>query len=107
MIAFDADILTEILSGNPELSQRASLIPVNEQTVPIVVIEEILRGRLNSIRQAEAAKSKLRIVPLTQLPVTGRLSVAPVVTVPRSETCAKLLASTSSTPWKAASTIAF
>jgi tRNA(fMet)-specific endonuclease VapC len=61
MIAFDADVLTEILAGHPALSQRAAQISVHEQTVPIVVIEEILRGRLNSVRQAEAAKSKISL----------------------------------------------
>jgi len=29
--------------------------------VPIVVVEEILRGRLNVVRQAEAGKARVRI----------------------------------------------
>jgi predicted nucleic acid-binding protein len=57
MIAFDADVLTEILAGNAALASRAASIPRHEQGVPIVVIEEIVRGRLNSIRQAEAGRS--------------------------------------------------
>jgi tRNA(fMet)-specific endonuclease VapC len=61
MMAFDADVLTEILAGHPQFSQRAAQIPVDEQSVPIVVIEEIVRGRLNSIRQAEAARSKVSL----------------------------------------------
>lgn len=61
MIAFDADVLSDILQGSPALSQRAAQIPVQEQTVPIIVVEEILRGRLNSIRQAEAGKGKLTV----------------------------------------------
>lgn len=61
MIAFDADVLTEILAGHPGLTQRAALVPAHEQSVPIIVVEEILRGRLNGIRSAEAAKSKLTI----------------------------------------------
>jgi tRNA(fMet)-specific endonuclease VapC len=61
MIAFDADVLTEILAGQSVYSERAARIPVHEQAVPIIVVEEILRGRLNSIRQAEAAKSRLTI----------------------------------------------
>jgi tRNA(fMet)-specific endonuclease VapC len=61
MIAFDADILTDILAGHAGYYQRAALIPANEQAVPVVVIEEILRGRLNSIRQAEAAKSRVSL----------------------------------------------
>ena len=61
MIAFDADVLSDILRGDQVLSERASRIPVAEQSVPVVVVEEILRGRLNSIRQAEGDKGKLRI----------------------------------------------
>lgn len=61
MIAFDADVLSDIWSGDPELTRRAAEIPVYEQGVPVVVVEEMLRGRLNSIRQAEAGKSKLSI----------------------------------------------
>ena len=51
MIAFDADVLSDILAGRA-LAERAAQIPSHEQAVPIVVVEEIVRGRLNSIRQA-------------------------------------------------------
>ena len=61
MFAFDADVLTEILAGNAAVTPRAAVIPPHEQAVPIVVIEEIIRGRLNSIRQAEAGKTKIAI----------------------------------------------
>ncbi len=61
MIAFDTDVLTEILLGNAIFVKRASVIPVSHQSVPIIVIEEIMRGRLNIIRQTEAHKSKLNI----------------------------------------------
>lgn len=61
MIAFDADVLSEILQGHEALSQRASLIPPDKQSVPVVVVEELLRGRLNSMRHAEAGKGKLSV----------------------------------------------
>src|SRR5712692_2154075 len=61
MKAFDTDILTEILAGNPAYAERIAKVPVAEQAVPIVAIEEILRGRLNAIRQAEAAKARITI----------------------------------------------
>jgi tRNA(fMet)-specific endonuclease VapC len=61
MIAFDADVLTEILAGHVPFVERAAKIPVHEQAVPIIVIEEMLRGCLNSIRQAEAGKANLSI----------------------------------------------
>ena len=61
MKAFDTDILTQILRGNPVFSERVAKIPVVEQSLPIVVTEEALRGRLNTIRQAEAGKAKITI----------------------------------------------
>ena len=61
MIAYDTDILTEILLGNTTFATRASKISVYQQAVPIIVIEEIVRGRLNIIRQAEAGKSKVSL----------------------------------------------
>ena len=51
MIAFDTDVLTEILPGNAAFVARATAIPMREQAVPVIVIEEIMRGRLNVIRQ--------------------------------------------------------
>lgn len=59
MIAFDTNVLTEILLGNDAIVVRAAAIPVHEQAVPVIVIEEIIRGRLNVIRQAEAGKAKI------------------------------------------------
>jgi tRNA(fMet)-specific endonuclease VapC len=61
MKAFDTDILTEILAGNPAYAERVAEVPVVEQAVPIVAVEEIVRGRLNVIRQAEAAKARITI----------------------------------------------
>jgi tRNA(fMet)-specific endonuclease VapC len=61
MKAFDTDIVTEILTGNPAYAERINQVPLAEQTVPIVAIEEILRGRLNAIRQAEAGKARITI----------------------------------------------
>ncbi len=61
MIAFDTDILTGILMGRTAFVERASRIAVDQQAVPVIVIEEIMRGRLNVIRRAEAGKSKVAI----------------------------------------------
>jgi len=51
-----------ILQGNASFVQRAAAIPVREQAVPAIVIEEIMRGRLNAIRQAEAGRGNIEIV---------------------------------------------
>ena len=61
MKAFDTDILTEILAGNPAYAERIAKVPLGEQAAPIVAVEEIIRGRLNAIRQAEAAKARITI----------------------------------------------
>ena len=61
MIVFDNDVTTEILKGNPIFVQRASTIPLADQAVPIIVVEETMRGRLNMIRQAEAGKASISI----------------------------------------------
>jgi len=67
MKAFDTDILTEILAGNPAYAERIANVPLDEQSAPIVAIEEVLRGRLNKIRQAEAGKARVTIERAYQL----------------------------------------
>lgn len=61
MNAFDTDVFSEILLGNAEYVSRLSSIPPDQQAIPIIVAEEILRGRLNVIRQAEADKSRISV----------------------------------------------
>jgi predicted nucleic acid-binding protein len=61
MIAFDTDVLTEILLGNAIFAQRASAIPLAEQSLPVVVIEEIMRGRLNPNPTIKGEKKKLEM----------------------------------------------
>jgi tRNA(fMet)-specific endonuclease VapC len=67
MIAFDTDVLTEILLGNAAFVARATAIPMGEQAVPVIVIEEIMRGRLNVIRQAEAGRADASITRAYEL----------------------------------------
>jgi predicted nucleic acid-binding protein len=59
MIAFDTDVLTEVLLGNTAYVGRAAAIPLYEQAVPVIVVEEIMRGRLTMIRQAEAGRANI------------------------------------------------
>ena len=59
MIAFDTDVLTEILLGNDVFVERSAAISDHDQAVPVVVVEEMIRGRLHTIRQAEAGKSRI------------------------------------------------
>jgi predicted nucleic acid-binding protein len=61
MKAFDTDILTEILTGNPDYAQRIATLPLDEQAAPIVAVEEIIRGRLHVIRQGPIAVGRRSI----------------------------------------------
>ncbi len=67
MKAFDTDILTEILQGNPAYQARVDQLSIDEQSSPIIAIEELLRGRLNAIRHAEAGKGRISISRAYQL----------------------------------------
>src|SRR5207253_5338782 len=53
--------LTEILTGNPAYAERIENVPLEDQSASVVAIEEILRGRLNVIRQAQAGKARVSI----------------------------------------------
>lgn len=61
MSALDNDIFTDFLYGDPVILARLEGIPPSEQFLPIVVVEETLRGRLNGIRQAEMGKGKISL----------------------------------------------
>ena len=67
MIAFDTDVLTEILLGDAAFVARAAALPLHEQAVPVIVIEEIMRGRLNIIRQAEAGRTNISLARAYEL----------------------------------------
>ena len=61
MNAFDTDVFSQILLGSRAFVSRLLAIPPDQQAIPVVVAEEILRGRLSAIRQAEAGKSRISI----------------------------------------------
>lgn len=61
MKAFDTDVWTLLAAGDPACLQRAALIPPDEQAISVVVAEQLLRGRLNIVRQAQAGKIKASI----------------------------------------------
>ena len=62
MIAFDTDILTLIMEEDSDMVARSARLDPDEFALPIVVVEECLRGRLNLIRQAESRRSKTTLV---------------------------------------------
>lgn len=58
MTAFDTDILSDLFYDVATVVARLAAVPAAEQYVPVVVAEEVLRGRLDAIRQAQAGNSK-------------------------------------------------
>ena len=61
MRAFDTDVLSGIMRGYESFLNKLSDIPAQDQVVPIIVIEEIIRGRLNIIRRAESGSATLSL----------------------------------------------
>jgi tRNA(fMet)-specific endonuclease VapC len=59
--AYDTDVLSEILLGTAAYTQRLSLIPEADRVIPVVALEEVLRGRLDAIRRAQAGRIKLTL----------------------------------------------
>ncbi len=58
MKAFDFDVLTLVYQGDAHCVVKATQIPAVDRCVPIVVADQVLRGRLHSVRLAEAGKAK-------------------------------------------------
>ncbi|MEN6450214.1 MAG: type II toxin-antitoxin system VapC family toxin [Thermoguttaceae bacterium] len=56
MTVFDTDVFVEILMGNARFVERAAAVPVEQQAISVVTVEEILRGRLHAVRKAEASR---------------------------------------------------
>jgi predicted nucleic acid-binding protein len=67
VIAYDTDVRVELLKGHPTYAAKARAISKEKRFVPIVVVEEIQRGRLNSIRQAETGKGGISLVRAYEL----------------------------------------
>lgn len=67
MIVFDTDVLVEILKGNPRYVDRARQHVDTAQAVPVIVIEEIYRGRLSAIRRAESGQGAVGVVRAYEL----------------------------------------
>lgn len=67
MTAFDTDVISEVSFGNVAFVARARTIPVNDQALPVPVVEELVRGRLNQIRQAESGQRHVDLVRAYEL----------------------------------------
>ncbi|MCZ2340305.1 MAG: type II toxin-antitoxin system VapC family toxin [Bacteroidales bacterium] len=54
MTAFDSDVLSDLFLRQPRVVAQLTTVAALDQYVPIVVAEEILRGRLHAIRKAQS-----------------------------------------------------
>jgi tRNA(fMet)-specific endonuclease VapC len=61
LIALDTDIFTEVLYGDPAMVARLAAVPIREQSLPIIVLEEVIRGRFSVIRQAESGRGRVTL----------------------------------------------
>ncbi len=61
MTVFDTDLLSDILARRAAVLARADAIPREEQAVPVVAAEEVVRGRLDAVRQASAGRGNLTL----------------------------------------------
>ncbi len=59
MTILDTDLFTDLMNEVPAVVERAAAIPREEQAIAVVTADEVIRGQLNSIRQAESGRSKL------------------------------------------------
>jgi tRNA(fMet)-specific endonuclease VapC len=61
MTAFDSDILSDVLYQDPAYVRRFGQIPQADRCLPVVAVEEALRGRLDGIRRAQAGRIRLTL----------------------------------------------
>jgi len=62
MTIFDTDVLSEILRGNTSIIRRATVVPRAGQAISVVTAEEIVRGRLQAIREAQSRRDPTALV---------------------------------------------
>lgn len=76
MIAFDTDVLTLYLRGHGPTMSSVQTLPWGELALPIVVVEEVLRGRLDSIRKSQSKEKSEALINSYQRFMTSTQSCA-------------------------------
>jgi tRNA(fMet)-specific endonuclease VapC len=54
----DNDIFSLFLNGDPGVMAKLLSLPRGEVALPIIVVEEVMRGRLNQIRKAQVHRDE-------------------------------------------------
>lgn len=67
MIVLDSDVFTLLTEGDAEVVARSANHDPAELSLPIIVVEEAIRGRFNLIRRAESGKGKTSLVRAYEL----------------------------------------
>ncbi|HET6573237.1 MAG TPA: type II toxin-antitoxin system VapC family toxin [Fimbriiglobus sp.] len=61
MTAFDTDVVSDLFNSVPGVVARMAALPAADLYVPIVVAEEVFRGRLDAIRKAQAGATRFSL----------------------------------------------
>ena len=82
MTVFDTDILSLVFRGNSAYQSRFNAVIAAERYVSVVNCEEVYRGRLNAIRQADARRNLPEFITAYEesritIGQLGRLQVLP------------------------------
>jgi tRNA(fMet)-specific endonuclease VapC len=86
MTALDTDVLTDLLNGNAAYAQRLELVPEADRCLPIVVLEEQFRGRLDIIRKAQAGRVRVSVGGAYDLFLESVVKTRPFSLLPCSST---------------------
>ena len=62
MTVLDTDVFSEILRNNPCFVRRAAAIPAEELAITVITVEELLRGRLARVREAQSRRDPDAVV---------------------------------------------
>ena len=62
LMAFDTNILTLIFLRDAVVIKKLMSVPATDQCVPIVVLEEVLRGRMDAVRKAQSGQGSFTLV---------------------------------------------
>ena len=91
MIALDTNILTRLWYGEAEVLRRLATLSESELSIPVVVLEEVLRGRLNAVRKAEAGQGRWTLARCYDLLTRSYADLRSFHILPYTDDCDRLM----------------
>ena len=91
MIALDTNILTRLWYGEPEVLRRLATFSESELSIPVVVLEEVLRGRLNAVRKSEAGQGNWSLARCYDLLTRSYADLRSFQILPYTDNCDRLM----------------